>query len=68
MAHCAPCTLQPASTASFRFFELGGEKETLQPESCQTFKAATAQTSGLLNLVLCCVVKLLYFRVQASVY
>lgn len=68
MAHCAPCRKQLVSTASWRFFELEGEKEDVQPESSQTFEVATTQTSGLLSLVLCCVVKLFYFRVEASVY
>ena len=35
------------------FVFLIGEKETL-PESCQTFKVATAQTSELVNLVSSC--------------
>ena len=35
------------------FVFLIGEKETMS-ESCQTFKVATAQTSGLVNLVSSC--------------
>ena len=43
----------PASKASFCLLGGGGEKVSL-PESRQAFGVATAQTSGLVNLVFPC--------------
>ena len=44
-------TEYPTSRASFSFLAWVGEKDAL-PESRQTLEVATAQTSGLVNLVL----------------
>ena len=55
----------PSSRASFCLLDRGGEKQAL-PVSCETFEVTTAQTSGLVNLVISH--QTAFFFVRASLY